>query len=55
MNVEIGTVAMQFLFWEHLFIIFGIGSLQWHKDNYSENNGLRKLAKLSERSLSNFC
>jgi hypothetical protein len=28
MKVEIGTVAAQLLFWDYLFQIFGIGSLQ---------------------------
>jgi hypothetical protein len=28
MNVEIGTLAELFLFWEYLFQSFGIGSLQ---------------------------
>jgi hypothetical protein len=33
MNVEIGAVAVQFLFGEHMFNIFGIGSLQCSRGN----------------------
>ncbi len=35
MNVEIGTEAPIFLFWEYFFLIFGILSLQC----VEENNG----------------
>jgi hypothetical protein len=46
MNVEIGTVARQFLFWEYFFPVFGIGSLQCR---VSEEKIVRSLE--SEKSL----
>ncbi len=33
MNVGIGTVSGQFLFWEYLFRIFGVVSLQCGEEN----------------------
>ncbi len=42
MNVEIGTVAVQLLFWEYLFWIFGIVYLQWGSALQRQNTEISK-------------
>jgi hypothetical protein len=42
MNVEIGTVAAQFFFWEYLFLIFGIGSLHRCRAISKENKDFKQ-------------
>ncbi len=36
MNVKIGTVTVEFLFWEYFFPISGIGSLQCKETRYKK-------------------
>jgi hypothetical protein len=40
MNVGIETVAAQFLFWEYLFRVFGILSLQCTMQNFAINKSM---------------
>ncbi len=47
MNVEIGTAAVQFLFWDHLFQIFGIVSLSVESSANMQNATLTYRTKYS--------
>jgi hypothetical protein len=59
MNVGFGTVAVQFLFWEYLFQIFGIVSLQCTEVKFLHSHHAAKtgrmLPHLQYPSLSHFC
>jgi hypothetical protein len=49
MNVGIETVVKQFLFWEYLFQIFGIVSLQWGPGDLIQSRQLFKCFAQSDR------
>jgi hypothetical protein len=49
MNVEIGTEALIFLFWEYLFQIFGILSLQCRHQKWWRNSRMQHNSKNAKK------